>query len=253
MRHAPALFAVVAAHFLAFTGILQASSPFVHQPAPCLPHSPAMPPFYRMSTAYGDALLGGAAVIGARGNYEVMVAHARILEEHRRHLALQNHLDKTFVALERRRMLAEQSDYERLRRLERQAEAAEILRDRELELATKYQLARHEVDPTTGAIYWPAWIAGPRYAAHRQEIEQLMDQIVRYGYVTNQNFLDHLTQACNAFRQQLQAELREELTSGDAVDQYVRNEYARADRFLKGVRYTPLVLATERMEMLSMK
>lgn len=239
MRSTLPMLAIALVGLFASTGHAQETSPAALAPVPQYPYMPPMAPYHHMSTVYGDALMGLAAVIGADGNYELLKSQARILDQIEYNMALQNKVNTTKYYIERKELLSQYHDLVRLQKRTRLVESKQMLKVKERELAEKYRLERFELDPKSGTVFWPALVSGPRFATQRTEIDRLVKLIVQYGYTSNQRLRHELTEACNEFRKDLQLEL-ENHANKDLPSVY--REYVEMDRFLKGVRYTPILM-----------
>jgi len=191
------------------------------------------------STAYEGALRGQAAWISAAGEYLNDEAQSAILWQHAEALHYENELKKTAAALTRKKMLNDYRDYERQRRVERKEQSKQLWEEKYQELARTYRLNEYQFNWETGAIYWPAIAASPRYAKHRQRLEVLLDRTVRYGeasYGNNNNFDNsEIVKVCQQFRNQLRDDF------ADAAPN-TRQDYADMQRFLLGLKYAPVLL-----------
>jgi hypothetical protein len=226
----------------------QESSPSLFSnPGGSFPNSPPEAPHRHSSTVAEGFLRGEAALVGAAGNYELLLAQAAILRQMESTMAMENKVNKTAYYIKRKQLLAEYHELERLRKLVRRAESQELLRARERERAENYQLSSHQWNSATGAIYWPTLVAGPRYAAHRAELERLLGESVRYG--VSDDFREELAQACRKFRDQLRQDF---LTDQPAADSSLHAEYAGVERLLKGLRHVPDQPTSPAVDTLSM-
>ena len=187
------------------------------------------------STAYEGARRGEAAWITAEGEFLNDEAQAAILWQNAETLHYQNKLNKTAAALTRKQMLDGYRDYKRQRRFDRKEQSKQLWQEKYQELARTYRLNEYQLNWKTGAIYWPASVASPRYAKHRQRLDILIDRIVRYDQSSNRFTSDEITKVCKQFRNQLKKELAAEDTSA-------RQSYSEAQRFLLGLKYAPLLL-----------
>jgi hypothetical protein len=111
---------------------------------------------------------------------------------------------------------------------------------RELEKALEYPLTQFDVDFRTGTVYWPTLVAGPRYAKYRAEVNHLMADMMRNGAISARANRERLAQVCHDFRRQLRADFEVHLAK--QLDS-VQAEYAAAERLIKGLRYTPVVMS----------
>ena len=200
------------------------------------------------STAYEGARRGEAAWITAFGEYLVDESQAAYVWEHVESMHYDNVLKKTATALTRKQVLAAYREHERQVRRDRQEAAKQLWEARYLELAHRYRLDEYQFNFATGAIYWPALAASPRYAQYRQNISLLMDNVVHYGVAEDPVLRDRIATACDRFRYQLRK---------DAADDspLAQDEYKAMQRFLVGLKYTPYLMleASSATQHLTMK
>ena len=112
-------------------------------------------------------------------------------------------------------------------------------------MAETYRLTEYQFNWETGAIYWPAWIAGPRYTAHRHRIAILVDQMVRYDLARDKFYREQLARACDSLRDQLRADAKQN-------KQLRTEEYQGTQRFLVGLKYMPHLLDPNAAELVAM-
>jgi len=187
------------------------------------------------STAYEGARRGEAAWIAAYGDYLVDEGQAAYIWEHVESMHYDNTIKKTVTALTRKRILADYREQERQLRRDRQEAAKQLWHEKYLDLAHSYRLDEFQFNWATGAIYWPATAASPRYATHRQRLARLMGQVVRYDAASSRIYRTQIVKACTAFRDQLLEDA--------AVDHpSTRNEYLAMQRFLLGIKYAPYLM-----------
>lgn len=237
MRTATFSLALVFVLFANHVGFAQTSSPRLDpQVRVSRRIAPAEASHRHSSTAYEGALRGQAAWISAYGDYLQDESQAAYTWQHVESMHYDNKLKKTATALTRKQMLSSYRELERTQRRNRRAAAEQLSFEREFDLAKKYQLNDFEFNWATGAIYWPTVAASPRYASHRQKIAVLMNRAVRYGAEYNQPFRDEISKACHDFRMELKEAAAEDHPS-------TADEYLAVQRFLKGLRYAPLLMA----------
>ncbi len=202
-------------------------------------------PHRHSSTAYEGARRGESAWISAAGDFLVDEAQSEILWQHAESLHYNNELQKTATALTRKKMLSDYRDYERQRRLQRKQQSKQLWDEKYQELARTYRLNEYQFNWDTGAIYWPAAVASPRYAKYRNRLEVLLDRIVRYG----ENYSigsDEIAQVCKDFGNQL----REDNAQNKLASQ---QEYSEMRRFLLGLKYAPVLIQSGGPKTLAMR
>lgn len=197
--------------------------------------SPPEAPHRHSSTVFEGVLRGEAAWITAAGDYAVDEAQAEILWQQAEALHYQNKLNKTATALTRKKMLNDFQDYELQRKLERKERSKQLWQQRYQELARTYRLNEYQLNWETGVIYWPALVSSPRYAIHRERLEELMHRVVvsgenHYGYDSNE-----IARICQDFRNQLK-------TDALADHPSMRQQYSDMQRFLLGLKYAPVLI-----------
>ena len=132
-------------------------------------------------------------------------------------------------------MLNDYRDYERQRRSDRKAQSKQLWQEKYQELARTYRLNEYQLNWETGAIYWPALAASPRYAKHRERLDVLLDRVVRYGEKPYRFESDEIAKVCQKFRDQLRKDFTEDRLS-------THQEYADMQRFLLGLKYAPVLI-----------
>ena len=192
-------------------------------------------PFSRSSTAYESYQTGDARKIQAFGDYLQDEAQAAYVWQHVESLHYDNKLKKTATALNRKIMLQDYREYQRDRR-DRQKEESQLkLEQKYTELALIYRLDEFQLDRQTGAIYWPASLASPRYAKDRILMEKLMRQLVSYHPYDSQIVRTEITSAARRFRNKLSRDLQEGVISVD-------DGYVDMQKFLLGLKYAPYLM-----------
>ena len=185
------------------------------------------------STALEGALRGRAVLRSATGDLLLDMSKARVINQHALSLHFDNDLKKTQTALLKKQMKAEYRELERERkRLRRQNAHYE----RELAEARKSRLDEFQFNWATGRVYWPASVASPRYAAYRQEIDKLMDQVVRYRLAGDATYREEIATVCEKFRRQLREDTKQDRLRAES-------EYQAMKQFLQGIKYAPYFLA----------
>lgn len=152
------------------------------------PYTPAVPA-PSMTTAYGgypgyygaggsaagSALNGMSSVISAKGNYNLSTSAAAINMTEAKKNSIQN------------QQLGAQTYFE-MRAANRAAAAAGRGPTPTMEQMARWArdaapkpITPSEVDPSTGRIYWPAWLRESSFAPQRAELDQLLAKKVTYG------------------------------------------------------------------------
>lgn len=187
------------------------------------------------STAYEGARRGEAVWITAAGEFLNDEAQAALLWQNVETLHYQNELNKTATALTRKKMLNDFHDYERQRRSDRKELSKQLWEEKYLELAHTFRLNEYQLNWETGAIYWPALVASPRYAKHRERLEVLLDRVVRYGQPHSSFDSEEIAKVCQQFRNQLKKDFAQDHPS-------TRQNYSDMQRFLLGLKYAPVLI-----------
>ncbi len=190
------------------------------------------------STAYEGARRGEAAWIAAAGEFLNDEAQAALLWQNVEALHYQNELNKTATALTRKKMINDFHDYERQRRFDRKERSKQLWEEKYQELARTYRLNEYQLNWETGAIYWPALMASPRYAKHRERLDVLLDRVVRYGDASYGYDSDEIAKVCQQFRNQLKEDFAQDHPS-------TRHDYSDMQRFLLGLKYAPVLLQSD--------
>ncbi|NOZ41312.1 MAG: hypothetical protein GXP24_13960, partial [Planctomycetes bacterium] len=187
------------------------------------------------STAYEGARRGEAAFITAVGEYLNDEAQAALVWQHVESLHYDNEIQKTATALTRKKMLNDFHDYERQRRFERKEQSKQLWQEKYQELARAYRLNEYQLNWETGAIYWPALVASPRYAKHRERLDVLLDRVVSYGKSNEVLTSDEIAKVCQQFRNQLKEDFAQDRP-------ITRQDYSEMQRFLLGLKYAPVLI-----------
>lgn len=204
---------------------------------------------HRHSSTYQEGVARGhAALQRALADRELQSAQAAILLEQAYSMSLDNYLKKTQTYITRNEMLDEFRHRERINRLVRRDQLRQLKEVDQLREALDYSLTEFDVNFNTGTVYWPALVAGPRYATYRRQLDRLMAAMLT-GDSASEEHRERLTSLCNEFRHQL---YQDRLADPNAKVASVKAEYAAADRLLKALRYTPVVLGST-SDLLSMR
>lgn len=236
MRTTLATLAVIAVALLATAAVGEETSPVaVGYQAPSFPFSPPEAWHDHSSTAFEGALRGEAVLTQARGAKNLMDAQARVFNEEARSRHYDNNVKYTMSQFKIKEIKNSYRELQRQRSLERRYNGKQLEDERDLNLAKTYRLTDYEFNWQTGAIYWPAWVAGPRYAAQRHRIAVLVDQMYRYGLAGDKFYREELARACDSMRDQLHDEAAQ-------LKDLRAQEYLGAQQFLVGLKYMPHLL-----------
>lgn len=206
---------------------------------PSFPYTPPEAPHRHSSTVAEGYLRGTGVVIQAQANYRLQDAQAQILVEQAESLNYDNYLKRTATAIMRKQMIHDYQQYKRSRELARRERGQKMMDERDQQLARDYQLTSYEFDWQSGTIYWPAWVAGPRYAEFREKLDLLLGYVVRYDVPTDSFHGDQIARVVADFREQLREDFRQDTNKENPT---VREEYYAMQRFLVGLKYTPVLL-----------
>ncbi|QDU91777.1 hypothetical protein Pla175_52080 [Pirellulimonas nuda] len=137
---------------------------------------------YRASTAAEGYARGMAKVIQAQGQKNLLDSAARINNEDARSKYLDNRV-KAVETYWKRRDIYNQNMEEKLYKdsLERQERLTQV----KLKAITT-----EELNPTTGAVRWPALLATERYDNYRRAMDELMAKRAQYGMLPVDDTLD---------------------------------------------------------------
>ncbi len=163
---------------------------------------------YRASTAAEGYARGMARVIQAQGEKNLMDSAARINNEQARSAYLDNRVKAVETYWKRREIYNENME-EKLYKdsLERQERFAQV---------KLKEITANELNPTTGAVRWPALLAKERYDRYRVAMDELMAKRAQYGMLPVDDLLD---------AQQIIRDWREAITQDKAAysDSLVRD------------------------------
>jgi hypothetical protein len=206
--------------------------------------------FHRHSSTAAEGWLRGQAVRRqAEGNFRVLDAQAEILRQQVESLNYDNHLKKTAAAITRKQLLADYRQYERNQKQARRELARQRQRQQDFENVQDYRLTNFEFNWTTGAIYWPTFVASPRYAAHRYELERLMHDVVHVGGLNEELFESRAAILAEKFRDRLRSDFE---VDPERNLRSVREAYLDTQRFLLGLKFAPAFIANQANRALAM-
>lgn len=232
---------LVAAVLFATNSQAETSAWIDRNPEASFAYSPPEAPHRHSSTYQEGVLRGQAALTRASGDFNLLDAQAEILREQAYSMRLDNFLNKGKAHYEWKNMITDYNHQERVNRIVRREELHQLKQlsnsRRELRAAMEYPLSENEVNFRTGMVYWPAVVAGPRYAAYRVELNELMAEMLQDGSAANR---ERLKKLCHDFRRQVRADFEADMAK-DLPS--VQAEYAAVERLLKGLRYTPVVIS----------
>jgi hypothetical protein len=249
MRHSLPMLALVASLFAAGHALAEETSAWIDRnPSASFALSPPEAPHRHSSTYQEGVQRGQAALQRALADRELQSAQAAILAEQAYAMSLDNYLNKTRTYIVRNELLDDFRHRERVQRITRREELRQLKQVDQLREALDYSLSEFDVNFQTGTVYWPALVAGPRYAEYRRQLDALMAEMLSGGADVEMN-RERLVSLCNEFRHQL---YQDRLADPTSDVESVKAEYAAAERLLKGLRYTPVVLGSN-VEMVSMR
>lgn len=244
MRNTLPMLAVAVATLLTAPSFAETSQWIDRDPQASFALTPPEAPHRHSSTYQEGVQRGQAALVRAYADFSLQDAQAEILREQAYAMRLDNfiHLGKTHY--EWKQMRADYTHQERVSRIVRSEELYQLKQlsesRRELREALQYPLSENEVDFLTGTVYWPALVAGPRYAQYRVALNELMADIMLNSSQSSSADRQRLTKLCHEFRRQLRADFATHLAKDLPA---VQAEYAAVERLIKGLRYTPVVMA----------
>jgi hypothetical protein len=216
------------------TGFAQAPENYDIPPGPF--HSPTPPYPVEMgfsqdhsSTAAEGFLRGKAALIQSLGNFELSASQAQILRQQARWLDRENDLKQTIALHTQTQMWAEARAKERANR-NAQASAGRQLADERVATTYRraYRLSADDINPTNGAIHWPAVLQDEKFASQRSQIEQLFLQHFIGG-----DKQDEVTVELGRVVDSCAKSLRRDSKT------LPREEYLASQKFLMGLKYAP--------------
>ncbi len=214
-------------------------------PAPSFPFSPPEAWHDHSSTALEGALRGTAVLTRAQGEKNLLDSQARIFNEQARSMHYDNNVKFTETQFKIKEMKTAYRELERRRTIAKRLQGKQMKPAVEEDLAQTYRLTQFEFNPSTGAIFWPSALAGPRYAAYRHRIAMLLDQMIQYNVARDPFYRAELARATTSFRDVLR-------TDAAAAGTLKRQSYQDAQRFIVGLKYTPHVLSPALGDMVAM-
>jgi hypothetical protein len=224
--------AFLASFLLASAGLAQ--EPSDYQNVVPGPYHPIVPPYpvefgfsqHHSSTALEGALRGKAAVIQARGNFELSESQARILDQQTRWLSRENDLAQTEALLIQKKLWSDARIEERKSREARVAAGKVSQAERRSSVHREaYRLSPSELDLATGQIIWPVLLQADEFRFERQQLEDLFREHVSYG-----SPLPEKAREISRAVDKLVRTLRSEISS------VPRSDYLTAQKFLRGLK-----------------
>lgn len=199
-------------------------------PRPTYPNTAPNAIHRHSSTALEGYLRGRAAVSRAYTDGMLSLAQARILMAEARARELQLRVINTRTYLERKQMLQEMRDAERLYKLERKEQNLALRQKREAtELYATYRLPMSVLNPATGEIVWPETLAGSGLVDMMQDLELLFSQLASEGAQSDRFYRDPIIDHVSQMRRRLW-DLRKELG-------LTHDDYFAAQKLLIGLKY----------------
>lgn len=184
--------------------------------------------YYHSSTAAEGYLRGSAAVIDARGNYEVNNARAGILNQKVRSMSRDNDLKQTEALYAQQKMWSDNRIEARNdRELQSQQGQHLLAMHRATTYRAAYELSDRELNVKTGEIKWPDALQGAKFSANRDRMEELFRQHVGYGAPQGKT-AQEIARTVDKWSQSLRNE----------VATMPREEYLVAQKFLTGLKYS---------------
>ena len=248
MRSTLPLLAVVIASLMVSGAIAQQTRDrMIPQPGGAFANTPPEAP-HRHSSTYQEGVLRGWAVLTrAYADGVLQESQAFINYETAYSMFLDNRIKLARTELELDQIRRQRYQDARVSRVMNKIENTSLRRLELLQEALEYQLDDFDIDWSTAMIYWPAAASSPRYGTHRQRIEQLMAQIAhRETYVPLKLQAD-LAKACSKFRSELHRDLQAEAAGMEEIAS-LQAEFDEVEHLLKGLRYSPLLLAEANRE-----
>ena len=247
MRYHLATLAVVLAALTASAAVGTETQPIATKLQPAsFPFSPPEAAHFTSSTALEGALRGSAALTQAQGVKNLLDAQARTYNEQARSMHYDNDVKFTDTRFKIKEIKYQYRELERQRKLARRLQGKQLKPQVDQDLAQTYRLTAYEFNPQTGAIFWHAGLASPRYAAYRHRVAMVIDQMLNYNLAADPFYREELARACDSFRDQLRAD-------ASAAGRLKLSDYQDAQRFLVGLKYTPHVLSPALGELVAMK
>ncbi|MEN1678474.1 MAG: hypothetical protein AAGJ46_02700 [Planctomycetota bacterium] len=199
-------------------------------PQPTYPNTAPNAIHRHSSTAIEGYLRGVASVRRAYTDGMLSLAQARILFAQARAYELQLRVINTATNLERRQMLQERRDAERLYKQERKAQAVALRKEREAnDLYLAYKLRPSMLNRLTGEINWPDSLIAAGLEDEMQDIELLFAQLANDGAQYDRLYRDPIVDSLDEMRRHLLS------VRGEAGLEF--DEYIDAQKFLIGLKY----------------
>jgi hypothetical protein len=211
-------------------------------------YSPPEAPHRHSSTYQEGVQRGYATVVQAHANYRLQDAQAAIFDEQAYSMHLDNALKLTSAQFERKQIIADYHHNKRVERIVRREQLRQLKTVEELREALDYTLTEYDVDFTTGTVYWPALVAGPKYAEYRKSLDSLASKVLT-GEATAEDREEFIA-VCNKFRHQLTQDLQ---ADAEKDSPSIQAEYEAVSRLLKGLKMAPVVMAQAPIETFSMR
>lgn len=244
MRSTLPMLAAAVAILFTTTSQAETSAWIDRDPQASFAYSPPEAPHRHSSTYQEGVLRGQAALTRAQGDFNLLDAQAEILREQAYSMRLDNFINLGKTHFEWKNMITDYNHQERVNRIVRREELHQLKQlsqsRQDLRAALEYPLSENEVDFSTGTVYWPALVAGPRYAEYRVALNELMADMLRNGAAATAADRQQLNKLCNDFRRQVRADFEAHVAKSLPS---VQAEYSAVERLLKGLRYTPVVMS----------
>jgi hypothetical protein len=231
-----------------FTFAAESAQWIDRNPEASFAYSPPEAPHRHSSTYQEGVQRGYATVVQAHANYRLQDAQAAIFDEQAYSMHLDNALKLTSAQLERKQIIADYHHHKRVERIVRREQLRQLKSVEELREALDYTLTQYDVDFATGTVYWPALVAGPKYAEYRKSLDRLASKVLT-GEATAEDREEFVT-VCNKFRHQLTQDLQ---ADAEKESPSIQAEYEAVSRLLKGLKMAPVVMAQAPIETFSMR
>jgi hypothetical protein len=180
------------------------------------------------STAAEGYLRGKAALIQARGNFQLSESQAQILRQQARWLDRENDLKQTAALHAQKQMWADARAKERADRNAAAKAGSQLADERAATVYRRaYQLSADDINATTGTLNWPAGLQSEKFASQRVELERLFVEYVISGG-NQEEVTTELARRVNSFAKTLRSD----------SNNLPREEYNASQKFLLGLKYT---------------
>jgi hypothetical protein len=185
------------------------------------------------STAAEGFLRGTAAVIQARGNFELSRSQADILRQQARWLDRENDLKQTAALIAQKKMWATARAESRQQTNAQRAAGLQLAAEKQATVYRQaYQLGPNDLDVITGTISWPAALKSAEFDTERTQLDELFKRHFSYGDPQS----DTATQIGGSVDQLTR-------TLGRSIGSLPRDQYSAAQKFLRGLKYTAAAYA----------